>query len=161
MQKKQNAASKKMLVIHLENCAEKYSPYGPRFLCCTASKFVQGTDCNKCSPRFLCPAWPRNSCPSNRTVRLPWDACQLKVSLSWLPRNSCTSLSSLFSSLFSQEWMSFASLKPFCLNPKWVSNPTVKKDPIQWLRFNESKNHIYLNHLNKFTHPLKFIKKWL
>ena len=34
--KKQNAASKKMPVIHLENCAEKYSPYGPRFLCCTA-----------------------------------------------------------------------------------------------------------------------------
>ena len=42
---------------------------------------------------------------------------------------------------------------------KWESNPTVEKDPIQWLRFNGSKNHIYLNHLNKFTHPLQFIKK--
>ena len=58
-----------------------------------------------------------------------------------------------------EKWSPFASLNPFCLNPKWVSNPTVEKDPIQWMRFNESKNHIYLNHLNKITRPLKFIKK--
>ena len=37
--KKQNAASKNVPVIHLEKSAERYSPYspyGPRFLCCTA-----------------------------------------------------------------------------------------------------------------------------
>ena len=60
-----------------------------------------------------------------------------------------------------KSWSHFASLNPFWLNPKWASNPTVEKDPIQWMRFSESKNPFYLNHLNKITHPLKFIKKWL
>ena len=49
----------------------------------------------------------------------------------------------------------------FLINPKWVSNPTVEKDPIQWMRFSESKNPFYLILINKITHPLKFIKKWL
>ena len=47
----------------------------------------------------------------------------------------------------------------FLFNPKWVSNPTVEKDPIQWMRFSESKNPFYLILINKITHPLKFIKK--
>ena len=110
-------------------------------------------------PRFLCNPYS-NKCSS---IFVP-----TRSLFSKLPRKSCP-LSPLFSTLcssslfFSQEWKvkCFASLNPFCLNPKWESNPTVEKDPIQWLRFNESKNHIYLNHLNKFTHPLKFIKKWL
>ena len=69
------------------------------------------------------------------------------------------SLSALLPSPENEKVKSLCLPRLFCLNPKWVSNPTVEKDPIQWMRFNESKNPFYLNHLNKITHPLKFIKK--
>ena len=118
-----------------------------------------------CTPRFLCLWFNEGRTPWNLCQQIsPQFPCQLKISLSWCLENRAHSPSSALSSSFSsQKWKVkwFASLNPFCLNPKWESNPTVEKDPIQWLRFNESKNHIYLNHLNKFTHPLKFIKKWL
>ena len=69
------------------------------------------------------------------------------------------SLSALLSS--HDKVKSKVSLPPsaFLSNPKWASNPTVEKDPIQWMRFSESKNSFYLIHINKITHPLKFIKK--
>ena len=74
------------------------------------------------------------------------------------------STSSLSNLLFSwKNEKSVVSLPPSCFlfNPKWVSNPTVEKDPIQWMRISESKNPFYLILINKITHPLKFIKKWL
>ena len=156
-------------------CRKKYRML-PRKMCLIfTSKTVQKSIvCTVRTDLDFCAVRPRNSCRVRTVINavlllvfcalLDLDFYALQTLLyGCLENRALLPFFSLSSLSFSWKWKvkSFASLNPFWLNPKWVSNPTVEKDPIQWLRFNESKNHIYLNHLNKFTHPLKFIKKWL
>ena len=123
-------------------CLGKRAWYPPRKL---RRKGTVRTDCmdlDFCAvrPRNLCRVWtilnavhllgkcaqnfPQFLCLPNRTVRMPWDACQICTS----PRKSCSLeklssskfvplLSSLSSLFFSQEW------SKTCLSLAFLSEP--------------------------------------
>ena len=111
--KKRNAASKKMPVIHLENCAERYNPYrlyGPRFLCCTAC------------------VWPRNSCKVRTVINavllvfcalLDLDFCALQTLLYGCLENRALLPFLSLSSLSFWKW----KVKVFCLPQPFLTKP--------------------------------------
>ena len=104
------------------------------------------------------------SVPSFQQVKL-LDFCALMAVLS--PGKSCpfsairplSQLSLLHPE--NEQVMSLCLPQPFLFALSEFLNPTVEKESNQWPRWNESENPFYLFLINKITHPLKFIKKWL
>ena len=122
---------------------------------------------NAAVPRFLC---------CNKCSRTPWPYLEIRALTA--PRNLCTNFPEIVPSfsnstsacsalssalLFSWKWKvkSLCLPQPFLFALSEFLNPTVEKESNQWPRWNESENHFYLFLINKITHPLKFIKKWL
>ena len=107
--------------------------------------------CIKCSPylRWL----PRFSCQQEITSSAVWKSNP--------PSASRPPLSQLFSSPENEKWSALLPPSCFLFTLSEFLNPMVEKESNQRMRLNESENHFYLFLINKITHPLKFIKKWL
>ena len=139
--------------ICLEIRAELMWPYSRPYhqILCRPYSIKCSVLCIKCSPYLLMAA----------SIFVPtgnhFQRC-LKTKPSF--SKSTSSLSAL---LFSWKWKVNALLPPSCFlfTLSEFLNPMVEKEPNQWMRLIESENHFYLFPINKITHPLKFIKKWL
>ena len=130
---------------------------------------MQTVRCNKCRPyfpRFLCkpPAINEDDAARFLCINVSRFLCSSLSSSSgksWPPQATRPPLLQLFSSPENEKVNALLPPSCFLFTLSEFLNPMVEKESIQWMRLIESENHFYLFLINKITHPLKFIKKWL